>query len=370
MRVAIHVDGTAIRGNEVQAIVIARELKKRGHHVGVSCIAGGVVEAELRRLGIETTGARPRGDAEIVGAMRFAAWLRRGRYDALLLTSWKRSFATGWAGRVAGVPRIVYRVGGVHRIPGGPSGWKHRRTLLRYVDCVVANSGVVVDHLRRSVPDLPAERIRLVLNGADLSPAEPAPLRQELALTPENVLAVAVGGLERRKGYDGVFDALSALGDPSLHFAIAGEGAELVALEERARALGIDGQVYFLGQRGDVAAVLAAADLFVLASRSEGFSVALLEAMAARVPAISTDIGGAREALGPREGRPAAGWIVPREDPRALADAMREVAAGVRVASAEVMARAEEGAWRMANWFTVGAMMDGIEAALRGDPAE
>jgi glycosyltransferase involved in cell wall biosynthesis len=369
MRVALHVDGTAIRGNEVQAIVIARELKKRGHHVGVSCIAGGVVEAELRRLGIETTGARPRGDAEIVGALRFAAWLRRGRYDALLLTSWKRSFATGWAGRVARVPRIVYRVGGVHRIPGGPSGWKHRRTLLRYVDCVVANSGVVVDHLRRSVPDLPAERIRLVLNGAAIPPAPPADLRRELALRQGDVLAVAVGGLERRKGYDVILEALAALGDPSLLLAIAGDGAEAHALEERALQLGVDLHVFFLGQCDDVPAVLAAADLFVLASRSEGFSVALLEAMAARVPAISSDVGGAREALGPREGRPAAGWIVPREDPRALSDALREVAAGVRVGSPEVMARAEEGAWRMENWFTVDAMMDGIEAALRGDPA-
>lgn len=369
MRIALHVDGTAIRGNEVQAIVIARELKERGHHVGVSCIAGGVVEAELRRLGIETTGARPRGDAEIVGALRFAAWLRRGRYDALLLTSWKRSFATGWAGRVAGVPRIVYRVGGIHRIPGGPSGWKHRRTLLRYADCVVANSGVVVDHLRRSVPDLPPERIRLVLNGAEIAPAPPADLRRELALPEGDVLALAVGGLERRKGYDVVFDALAALGDPALHFAIAGEGAERVALEERARALGIDRQVYFLGQRGDVPAVFAAADLFVLASRSEGFSVALLEALAMRVPAISTDVGGAREALAPREARPPAGWIVPREDAGALAAAIREVAAGVRIGSPEVMARAEEGVWRMAHWFTIDAMMDGIEAALRGKPA-
>ena len=117
-----------------------------------------------------------------------------------------------------------------------------------------------------------------------------------------------------------------------------------------------------------MAAVLAAADLFVLASRGEGFSVALLEALAARVPALSTDVGGAREALAPRRGRPAAGWIVPRADAPALAAALRDLAAGVRAGSAEVRARVDEGAWRMERWFTVDAMMDGIEAALRGDP--
>lgn len=441
MRIALHVDGTAIRGNEKQALVIARELKRRGHQVGVSVVAGSEVEAELGRMGIETTRARPRGDAEVFGALAFARWLRKGRYDALLLTSWKRSFATGWAGRVAGVPRIVYRVGGVHRIPGGPSGWKHRRTLLRYADCIVANSGAVADHLLRSVPDLPPERIRVVLNGVSRHPERAggvrvsgagldasamdtrpvaasrtihvgaAPLRSELALLDGDVLAVAVGGLERRKGYDVLLEAFAAMGDAAPRLAIAGEGAEAAALAELARARGIDGRVSFLGQRGDVPAVLAAADLFVLASRSEGFAVALLEAMAAGIPAISTDVGGAREALAPREGRPAAGWIVPADDPPALAAAIREVMAeiGPRAdeggevldvasqdrqphlsgsegqsppSSADVdaaredrarpqpslHARLAEAAWRMEHWFTVDAMMDGIEAALRGDP--
>jgi len=364
----MHVDGVSVRGNEVQALVIARELMARGHAVGVSCIAGGEVEAEMRRLGAATTGARPRGDAEVFGGVAFASWLRRGGYDALLLTSWKRSFATGWAGRLAGVPRIVYRVGGVHRIPGGPSGWKHRVTLMRLVDCIVANSSAVVDHLRASVPELPPERIRLVLNGVHFVSAPPAPLRRELGLAEGDMLAVSVGGLERRKGYDLLIDALAQADDPALHLAIAGEGGERATLTSQAEAQGVAGRVHFLGQRGDVPAVLAAADLFVLASRGEGFPVALLEAMAAGTPAIASDVGGVREALGPREGRHAAGWIVPPVNPAALAAALRGLSAGMRAGSPGVVARVREASWRMENWFTVDAMMDGIEAALRGDP--
>jgi glycosyltransferase involved in cell wall biosynthesis len=359
----MHVDGTAIRGNEVQALVIARELMLRGHDVGVSCVAGSEVEAEMWRLGADTTGARPRGDAELVGGVAFARWLRRGRFDVLLLTSWKRSFATGWAGRLGRVPRIVYRVGGVHRIPGGPSGWKHRVTLTRLVDCVIANSGAVADHLRASVPELPPERVRLVLNGANVVLEPPAPLRRDLGLARGDALLVSVGGLERRKGYDLLLEALSTLPD-SLHLAVAGEGTGRTALEAQARALGIAGRVHFLGQRDDVPAVLAAGDLFVLASRSEGFAVALLEAMGAGILVISSDVGGAREALAAREGRPAAGWIVPAGDPRTLAATVREVMAG----GDAVRARVAEAAWRMEHWFTVDRMMDGIEAALRGDP--
>jgi glycosyltransferase involved in cell wall biosynthesis len=96
--------------------------------------------------------------------------------------------------------------------------------------------------------------------------------------------------------------------------------------------------------------------------------VALLEAMAAGLPAIAGDVGGVGEALGPREGRHAAGWIVPPGRPPALAAALRALAAGIRVGSPGVAARVREAAYRMEHWFTVDAMMEGIEAALRGDP--
>jgi glycosyltransferase involved in cell wall biosynthesis len=364
VRIAIHVDGAAIRGNERQVMLTARELARRGHHVAASCVPGSATEAGLRRLGLATTGVRPRGDADAVSALAFAAWLRRGRFDAVLLTSWKRSLSAGWAARMARVPRVVLRVGGVHRVPRGAGGFKHRRALTRYVHAVIANSTEVAGHLAASVPAL-AGRIHRVPNGVELEggAAAPAPL---VPLPRGAVLALTVGGVEPRKGVGVLLEALAA-GDPALHLAVAGDGPERPALQRRAAELGIAGRVHWLGHRRDVPALLAAADLFVLASRNEGMAVAMLEAMAAGLPVVCTAVAGAAEALGARGGRGPAGWIVPVDDAAALAAALREVGGGVRAGGGEVRARAAEAAWRVAHWFTVERMADGVEAVLRGE---
>src|SRR5690606_8386847 len=97
MKIALHVDGPIIRGNEEQALQIARLLKERGHEVVVSCRANGPVQRAMHDIGVRTTGIRPRGDVDVWSALRFAFWLRRERPDAVLLTSWVRAFIAGWA---------------------------------------------------------------------------------------------------------------------------------------------------------------------------------------------------------------------------------------------------------------------------------
>ena len=177
----------------------------------------------------------------------------------------------------------------------------------------------------------------------------------------------AVGGLERRKGFDLLIDALAAL-DGRVHAVLVGDGTEAQrrAMEERARERGVIDRIHLPGRREDAASITAASDAFVLPSRSEGFAVAMLEAMAAGRPVVSADVAGAWEGLAARAGRPAAGWIVPVEDADALAAALREVVDGIRAGAPEVRDRAAEGAWRAANWFTIDRMIDGYEAVLAG----
>ncbi|HEU0054743.1 MAG TPA: glycosyltransferase [Longimicrobium sp.] len=365
MKIAVHVSGAAIRGNERQTARVVEGLVARGHVVIASCPAGSPAEAELLRAGARTTGIRPRGDADLWHALRFASWLKRERPDALLLTSWKRAFIAGWAARRAKVPRVVLRVGGLHRIGAGVGDWKHRRALTSYVDAIVVNSREIERRLRTSLPDLPPERVRTVLNGARLRRAAPAPLRAELGIGAQALLVAGVGGLERRKGFDLLLRAL-ADGPGDAHAVIAGEGPLRAELTEMAAELGVGGRVHLLGERKDVSAVLAAADVFALPSRAEGMSVAMLEAMAAERPVIAADVGGVWEALAARDGRPAAGWIVPREDSVALAAALREVGDKLRAGDGDVAARVAEARWRLDHWFTVDAMVEGMEAVLRG----
>ena len=109
---------------------------------------------------------------------------------------------------------------------------------------------------------------------------------------------------------------------PGLSGVVAGDGPERASLEDKARALGLEGAVEFLGLREDVPALLAAADVLVLSSDDEGFPNVLLEAMEASRPVVATDVGDVRDVV--RDGE--TGFVVPL-DADALAARLRELAA-------------------------------------------
>jgi glycosyltransferase involved in cell wall biosynthesis len=170
----------------------------------------------------------------------------------------------------------------------------------------------------------------LVPNGVDArrhSPVEPearSTLRARLGLPPDEPVALFVGRLERRKGLDLLLEAWAELrrrrgyplGAPRL--LIAGPGNLRPWLSE-ASTRDLGDRIAFLGERQDVADLYRAADLFVFPSRAEGCPNALLEAMASALPVVVTDVPGNREVVG-EPGK--AGWLVPTEDPAALAEAV------------------------------------------------
>jgi glycosyltransferase involved in cell wall biosynthesis len=114
-----------------------------------------------------------------------------------------------------------------------------------------------------------------------------------------------------------------AVRHPSVHLAISGRGELEGALLARAREHGLGHRVHLLGLRSDVPAVLAAADLFVLPSLSEGLPLALLEAMFAGCPIVATDVGQVRVALA----NGTAGILVEPGDSAALAGALERLLA-------------------------------------------
>jgi glycosyltransferase involved in cell wall biosynthesis len=105
----------------------------------------------------------------------------------------------------------------------------------------------------------------------------------------------------------------------SIRLLIAGDGPERPRLVSEIARLGLDGAVELLGTRGDVHELLAAADVFVLSSESEGMPMSVLEAMAAGLPVVASAVGGVPEVV--RDGE--TGALVPPRDPVALAEAIR-----------------------------------------------
>jgi glycosyltransferase involved in cell wall biosynthesis len=106
--------------------------------------------------------------------------------------------------------------------------------------------------------------------------------------------------------------------DPGALFVIAGDGELRGELESAARTLGIEPRTRFLGWRSDLPTIYAATDVFLLTSRNEGTPVALIESLAAGVPAVSTDIGGVRDVIDSSD----VGLLAPFGDADALAAAV------------------------------------------------
>jgi glycosyltransferase involved in cell wall biosynthesis len=174
---------------------------------------------------------------------------------------------------------------------------------------IVANCGAAAARLRRE--GVPSRKISVVPNGVDLEAC--------VARGPISVVrrVAMVANLRREKGHDVLLQAAAiVVGQfPDARFDLVGAGPEQAALRAQADTLGLGNAVSFLGHCEDVPARLAAADLFVLPSRSEAFPNAVLEAMAIGLPTVASSVGGLLEVI--EHGR--TGVLVPPGDPVALA---------------------------------------------------
>ena len=224
------------------------------------------------------------------------------------------------------------------------------RLLARLPDAVFAVSDLVRQHCI-DVDHIDPSRVLTIYNGLDLS-AWSTPLS---APQDGDCMVTTVGNIRRVKGHD-IFikAAASVVRDfPRAKFSIAGDVLEpdyFAELQSLVTSLQLTGHFHFAGEVFNLRDHLAAADIFVLPSRSEGFSNAIVEAMAASLPIIATDVGGNAEAV--KDG--VTGFIVPPEDPESLAAAIRRLLADPTKASE--MGKAGK---RLAGEeFTVEAMMN------------
>jgi len=169
---------------------------------------------------------------------------------------------------------------------------------------------------------IPPRRVQVIPNGVPLddraSPTTLSALRESLGLNQHYPVIGTVGSLYPVKGHKYLIDAAcSVLGRfPQAVFLIVGQGGLREELEAHAARLGIAAHLRFLGHREDVRDLLSIYDIFVLPSLSEGMPLALLEAMAAGLPAVAAQVGGVIEVLEDRK----TGLLVPPGDSRALAD--------------------------------------------------
>ena len=363
MRVALHTDGRAIRGNEQQLLLLVRGLRARGHEVAASAVAGSQTFHALAEAGAEVTVVRPRGDGDVVSFLRFVHWLRQSRADALLATSWKRAVTVLLAGRAAGVPRRVFRLGGPHAHRGQISDRLRAHALAAWATAAYVNSDELRTQLLAYAPALDPARVAIIPNAVEIVNADAAPIRAEVGASPTDRLIASAGGLERNKGFDVLVRAFAAVDATDARLVICGSGPELPALTALAETLDVGRRVHFLGHRTDVHSVLRACDVFALTSREDSTPNALLEAMAAALPVVSTAVCGATALLSAREERPPAGWTAPVDDIAAIADALRQA-----LSAPDAPTRGREAQRRVRAEHTPQRTVTAVESLLQGTP--
>ncbi|GAA4090239.1 glycosyltransferase family 4 protein [Streptomyces shaanxiensis] len=192
------------------------------------------------------------------------------------------------------------------------------RRVVKAASVVLGSTSALVDRARRTgARDARLAAVALPEPGRPVEQDDPDRLRPkvraELGATGRPLL-IAVGSLERHRGYDVLLDASRAWRglDPAPLVVIAGEGELRAALQRRIEDEGLP--VRLIGRRDDVSELLAAADVALLPSSWESRSLLAQEALHARVPLIATDVGGIPELVGD------AAELVPYGDPQALAD--------------------------------------------------
>lgn len=249
----------------------------------------------------------------------------------ILQTHGARSSAYGQvAGRLAGVPIIVstvhnslldYPIGSLKR-------WLYltvlRRTM-RLADRIICVSEDLRQHVHGDL-QVAANKTVTVHNGIDL-----ARLHQKVSTTPvrdefgvgKGPLLVSIGRLTEQKGHRYLLAALPSLLAtwPELRCVIIGEGDLGETLNKLAVRLGLASTCVFAGARTDIPVILAAADLLVLPSVSEGFPFVLLEALAMGRPVVASRVNGVPELIEDRK----TGRLVPPRDSQALASVIREL---------------------------------------------
>jgi glycosyltransferase involved in cell wall biosynthesis len=203
--------------------------------------------------------------------------------------------------------------------------WLGKRT-----DALIAISPQVAQDILETYGIARADQLKLVPLGFNLdrllavSAGDRARARASLGIPPGAIVVTTVGRLTAIKQHALFLDMADRLAKRSddFVFLIAGDGELRPTLEARAHELGLGSRVRFLGWRGDLDTLYGATDIFVLTSRNEGTPVALIEAMAAGVASVSTDVGGVRDVVT----GPELGSLVPFGDPGALADAVNALA--------------------------------------------
>jgi glycosyltransferase involved in cell wall biosynthesis len=370
MRVLNIIGSLGVGGAERYLSRVTPLLKDQGIDIEICCLERtGALLAETEAAGVAVHGTRFIFRRRAVGLPRLApALLRavgdirklvRGQHYDVVHTYLFLADLLGTAGaHLGGCKRIIVSRRALHAWRHGPAAYEHWLELGTNLvaDELIANSRTVLEDVELYERFVPRKR-GIVYNGI-----EPGHYRSAASgKRPGALRLVTVGALAARKGQEYGIEALAKLCEAGVEarLVLVGDGPDRPLLEATAKRLGVERAVDFAGEQLDPRPYLEAADIFLFPSRQEGFSNALIEAMACGLPVVATDVGGNAEAVGEGGGR-----IVPAEDSGALAAALLDLAGDRRGLAVVGVANRE----RVVERFSLDASVRRLAAWYRDGP--
>jgi glycosyltransferase involved in cell wall biosynthesis len=368
MKVAIMIDSLAIGGAQKHVRQLACGLAGRGHCVTVYCLND--VVHPIYREALEAGGVELKviGKVKVLngrGLLEVAWTLWRNRHDVLVTVLFVSTlFGRVVAAMVGGIPVVTclqarnINYTAAQKIALRVTAGLTNLTVTNSRNAIgwaVENEGV--DVRRCTFVANALDPIRIAGSGQEHN--RPTWTALGFPQLEGKTVIGSLGRLHRQKGYDVLLEAFAGIASTldACHVLLVGEGPERAALVALAKQLGLEGRVWFAGERAETRPLLEKMAIYVQPSRFEGTPNAVMEAMAAGLPVVASAVDGITELIA--EGRE--GWLVLPEDAEVLAQRLAKKIA----APAEVRRAGENGRARIERDFSLAALVVGYERAIR-----
>jgi len=320
MRICLVVDSLDVGGAERHVVDLAQGLTRHGHDVVVACSTAGPLAEHLADGSIQVVpllGRRVKRSVSPRYALALGRFLRVHQFDVVHAHLYSSEIAAALATAALATPLVLTE----HSERTWQRWWQSRIstwTTCRADHVIGVSSGICRLLARDGVE---RHLLSLIANASGPPTAadrEPAVLPERLL--PGALLAGVVGRLCQEKGHEIFLEAVARVTRelPHVRFLVIGDGPLMPTLVSRSRRLCLESRLRFLGERPNARAIIAALDLLVVPSLSEGSPLVVREALAAGVPVLATRVGDIPDVVEPRVN----GLLVPPGDEDSLAAAL------------------------------------------------
>ncbi|HEV8542662.1 MAG TPA: glycosyltransferase [Verrucomicrobiae bacterium] len=328
-------------GQEIRVINEMEGMARRGHEVILATRPNCQISEVARRRGIEVVHLPMRSPLDVRSIFQLRRVLRAKNIEIVNTHSGIDSWIGGIAARIAGAPLLLRTRHLNIPLKRSPINFVHSLP-----DAIITCGEAIRKELIERDGFAP-ERLVNIATGIDFNRFTPtrsrAEVRETLDLPSGAFVVLMIGILRGVKGHEIALQAMALLAKefPEVVLLLAGNGPMESYLRDKAIAFGVAGRIYFLGFRDDIPDLMAAADMLLLTSKSEGVPQSVTQALGFGLPVVATRVGGVTELIEHER----TGILVPPGDPAAVSEAIRSVVedpqkARARAAAGKAHARA------------------------------